>query len=300
MEPRTLSVTQSPRSPTWGFVATRVARGEGSSTTAGFRALYGTFAPTWEVKPATSLFTYPSGKSTRSYQVAGFPSQVATDIKVLPGLSPPELTKLEGTCRRAGITNGALLDDCLLDTAEIGIPFAALLATLAADIGAFAEPDGHHLRPTGPGPSPTPPPTTTTTAPAPTSGPVAKYFQNPCLLLTVAQADAATHLSYGSPGSLPEARECIYAASQESSEFTFILSQGPVTMSPQFAPGTPVASLGHGALWGTPAAFAAGYGELDFSLGLFSGAQYAVKLLVFGGGETRAVALARAMLDNVG
>lgn len=87
-------------------------------TVAGFRTLYGSFAPTWEITPRTSLFTYPSRKSPRSYLVAGFPSEIATDDTVLPKLPPQELTKLERTCRQAGITNGALLDDCVLDTRE--------------------------------------------------------------------------------------------------------------------------------------------------------------------------------------
>ena len=262
------------------------------NTVTGFHTLYRSFAPTWEIKAGTSLFTYPSGKSTRSYLVAGFPSQIATDDTVLPKLSPQALTHLEGTCRHAGITNGALLDDCVLDGTEIGTPFARLLAELAADIGAFVHAGGHR------NPTVAPPPTTTTRA-APTSGSIAKYFRNPCLLLTLAQADAATQLTYATPESLSAARECIYYGNQTKSEFFYILSAGPVTVSAQYAPGTPVASLGHGALWGTSAALASGAGELDFSLGRFSGAQYAVRLQMFGGGKPRAVALARAMLSNV-
>jgi hypothetical protein len=261
------------------------------NTMAGFRTLYRSFAPTWEITSGTSLFAYGRGKSTRSYLVAGFPSKIATDGTVLPKLSPKALTKLEGTCRQAGITNGALLDDCVLDGTELGSPFAALLAELAADIGAYAHTGGraNHTPP---------PPPTTTTLPPPTSGSIAKYFRNPCLLLTLAQADAATHLKYTSPQSLSQARECIYYTSQ-GNEFFYILSRGPVAVSPQYAPGTPVASLGHGALWGTSASVTSGSGELDFSLGSFSGAEYAVKLEVLGGGERRAVALARAMLANL-
>jgi len=145
----------------------------------------------------------------------------------------------------------------------------------------------------------TPPTTPPTTASAPTSGSMARYFANPCLLITVAEVDAATHVSYASPLSLPGARECIYDANEADSEFFFILSRGPVTISPQYAPGTPVPSLGHGALWGTSATSASGAGELDFSLGSFSGAEYAIKLDMLGGGEPRAIALARAMLANV-
>jgi hypothetical protein len=262
------------------------------NTMAGSRTLYRSFAPTWEITPRTSLFTYPRGKTTRSYLVAGFPSEIATDDTVLPKLSPQELTKLEGTCRQAGITDGALLDDCVLDSTEIGTGFTGLLAELAADIGAYVRTGGRANH------TPPPPPTTTTLAP-PTSGSIAKYFRDPCLLLTVAQADAATHLSYAAPQSLSGAQECIYYTTQGGNEFFYILSRGPVTMSPQYAPGTPVASLGHGALWGTSANVASGSGELDFSLGSFSGAEYAVKLEVLGGGEPRAVALARAMLANL-
>jgi hypothetical protein len=264
------------------------------NTMAGFHVLYRDFAPTWEVTPATSLFSYPRDKSTRSYLVAGFPSQIATDDTVLPKLRPRQLAQLEGTCRRAGITNGALLDDCVMDGSEIGNQFAALLAKLAAFIGAWAKAGGH-VRPMAAPPSPT----TTTTAPAPTSGSIAKYFADPCLLLPLAEVDAATHLSYSAPMSLSGARECVYYTAQAGNEFLFILSPGPVSVSPQYVPGTPVPSLGHGARWGTTPYVAPGHGELDFSLGTFSGAQYAVKFEMLGGGEARAVALARAMLANV-
>jgi hypothetical protein len=85
------------------------------TTTAGFRALYGPFADSWRVTTKTSLFTYPKGKSTSSYDVQGFPK-----FGIPPELSPQKKAKVEATCKADGVTDPKLLDDCKFDVAETG------------------------------------------------------------------------------------------------------------------------------------------------------------------------------------
>lgn len=83
------------------------------TTTAGFKTLYGPFADSWRVTPKTSLFTYPKGKSTRSYAVKGFPAAFSE----LPAAAK---SSAETTCKADGVTNPKLLADCALDVGETG------------------------------------------------------------------------------------------------------------------------------------------------------------------------------------
>ena len=86
------------------------------STKSGFLTLYKGFAPSWQVTQGQSLFTYSRGKSTRSYVLKDFPSREYN----LASISPGRLAALKSICRKADITNGALLDDCVLDAGATG------------------------------------------------------------------------------------------------------------------------------------------------------------------------------------
>ena len=69
------------------------------TTTAGFKALYGPFAATWHVTRRTSLFSYPKGKSTTSYDLKGFPK-----FGIPSDLSAQKKAKLEAICKADGVT----------------------------------------------------------------------------------------------------------------------------------------------------------------------------------------------------
>lgn len=93
-----------------------------------FKTLYGTFANSWRVTPRTSLFDYARGKSTRSYQIRGFPRGPTTIAK----LSPATRARAAGICDRAGVIQAVLLSDCIFDVGVTGNPaFAAGYASEA-------------------------------------------------------------------------------------------------------------------------------------------------------------------------
>jgi hypothetical protein len=83
------------------------------STTAGFHTLYGAFADSWRITQSASLFTYSSGKTTRSYDLANFP-------KPATGFSAGQIAKFTAICTKAGITNKELLIDCAFDVGMTG------------------------------------------------------------------------------------------------------------------------------------------------------------------------------------
>jgi hypothetical protein len=71
--------------------------------------LYGTYADSWRVDPAKSLF------------VELPPAPVGAPAKPLTAddLSTADKARAEQVCKAAGVTNEALLDDCVLDTAVL-------------------------------------------------------------------------------------------------------------------------------------------------------------------------------------
>ena len=97
------------------------------STTTGLRTLYRKFAPTWQITQKDSLFTYHKGKSTSSYILKGFPGSGYN----LDSVPPKKLADLKNVCRKAGITNESLLDDCVFDSAATG-GHSSTIAAVAA------------------------------------------------------------------------------------------------------------------------------------------------------------------------
>jgi VWD domain-containing protein len=73
--------------------------------------LYPGYADSWRVTPATSLFTYPAGRSTASYTDRSFPRQRP---------APADTAAAEAICRQAGVTDPAVLANCVLDVAVTG------------------------------------------------------------------------------------------------------------------------------------------------------------------------------------
>jgi hypothetical protein len=76
----------------------------------------GGFGRSWRITQAASLFVYPPGKNTRSYLVSGFPRTLLS----VQSLTPARSRAAERACRRAGVTNAALLAGCEIDYGVTG------------------------------------------------------------------------------------------------------------------------------------------------------------------------------------
>ena len=151
-------------------------------TAAGFKTLYGPFAESWQITPKMSLFTYPKGKTTRSFDIKGFPARLVTTSL----LTPAQRKKAKATCKGAGITGAVLLNDCIIDVGETG---KQSFATATARVQSKAS-------------SPTT--TTTTMPPTPSSGsttstttlpagrhPASYYFTHSCSVITKDEIEQA-------------------------------------------------------------------------------------------------------------
>lgn len=85
-------------------------------TPAARRVLYHRYGPSWRIRQSESLFVYPRGKSTRSYDVPGFPR-----AQVWPGmLSPAQRAAAARTCTQAGVTDARVRAGCTLDVGATG------------------------------------------------------------------------------------------------------------------------------------------------------------------------------------
>jgi hypothetical protein len=180
------------------------------TTTAGFKTLYGPFAATWHVTKRISLFTYPKGKSTSSYDVKGFPT-----FGIPSDLSAQKKAKVEAICKADGVTDPKLLDDCKFDVAETG----------QTNLG------------------------TKTTGGQPATGgngtqhPASYYFTHPCEAVTPAGIKQA--LGIPDPGDSSRGSECDILGTGAAVDF----SHQSVASFKSHYPGTagsgPVPSLGH-------------------------------------------------------
>jgi hypothetical protein len=104
-----------------------------------FGILYGQWGNSWRITQKQSLFRYPRGKSTRSYTKLNYPPRDVT----IGSLSPSARAKAERICRAAGITNRAVLEDCILD---VGVTGAASFAQGDKQLGGAVR--GHKAPPT--------------------------------------------------------------------------------------------------------------------------------------------------------
>jgi len=101
-------------------------------TAGGFALLYKRFAPSWRISQRDSLFVYPRGKDTNSYAIDDFPSGAYT----VQSLSATAVASSEQACASAGVSDPAVLDDCILDVGATGDGgFAAGAAGLQAATG---------------------------------------------------------------------------------------------------------------------------------------------------------------------
>ena len=74
--------------------------------------LHGPYADAWRVAQNASLFTYAAGESTATYTDRSFPQNVVT----LGDFTPAQIDAANATCIRAGVSSGAMMDACVLDT----------------------------------------------------------------------------------------------------------------------------------------------------------------------------------------
>jgi hypothetical protein len=153
-------------------------------TRVGFKLLNGPFADSWRVTPKTSLFTYPKGKSTRSYDLKAFPTR-------FPTIPASKEAKAESTCKAAGVTDPKLLADCELDVGETG---QAALATATARI----EKSSSSNSGTSPSGTSSSGGGATDVVPPSTGGvhPLNYYFTHPCEAITSAEINQALGFAY--------------------------------------------------------------------------------------------------------
>lgn len=75
--------------------------------------IYGRFADSWRVTAATTLFDYPSGRSTADYTVAGYPRE--EDEVTLDDLAPEQIEAGQAAC--GAFTDPLMRDQCIFDVA---------------------------------------------------------------------------------------------------------------------------------------------------------------------------------------
>jgi len=94
---------------------------------AGPAVLDGTFADSWRVTEATSMFTYAAGQSTATFTDRAFPSGVTT-----PGDFPADQqTTAAAACQQVAVPAGPQFDACVLDVLTTGnLSFAEQAATV--------------------------------------------------------------------------------------------------------------------------------------------------------------------------
>lgn len=107
-----------------------------------FEVLYGEFGNSWRVDDTTTLFDYRGGESTATYQILDFPDRPAT----LDDLTPEQRAFAERVCAEAGVTDPAILDDCLLD---VGLTGDESYALAAAEAQSRLQRDDRTVRVTG-------------------------------------------------------------------------------------------------------------------------------------------------------
>ncbi|KGM51813.1 hypothetical protein N792_09205 [Lysobacter concretionis Ko07 = DSM 16239] len=78
--------------------------------------VYQRFVPSWRVSDEESLFPYGAGESTATFSDLTFPDEYVSRSS----LSAAALARAEAVCREAGITEQALLDECIFDYAVSG------------------------------------------------------------------------------------------------------------------------------------------------------------------------------------
>jgi hypothetical protein len=269
------------------------------NTKRGFATLYEGFAPTWRISQRSSLFTYARGKNAQSYIVKNFPSRIATDQSIFGdafGRLLGNLQILRDKCEAAGITNHALLDDCIIDGYETGLRDLGLVTKATAEVGETLR----DLQRSTASTASTAPPRTASGSGSKVSP--ATVVADPCALLTLRQADLATGFDFAR--SQVVSRPGQYAGScqfglEQAAAFTLWVEPGtPQQLASAGAQRViRVDKLGHDATW--TQLHGPSWGELYFNLGSVDKTEYTVGVAVTNGGISRATAIASDCLSNL-
>ncbi len=89
----------------------RTAEGDLLLAPVGFNELYKIFGESWRVTSKTSLFDYAAGESAEGFADMEFPKRHTT----LADFDAETKRKAEAACRKAGVTDGLNLEDCIYD-----------------------------------------------------------------------------------------------------------------------------------------------------------------------------------------
>lgn len=111
--------------------------GRDITTTPEANELYGEYADGWRVTDDTSLFTYFDGDNTATFTNRLLPGQVVS----VDTLDDTVRENAAETCRAAGITNEALLQNCIVDIGVSGdTEFATALNLVQQELNSDIEP----------------------------------------------------------------------------------------------------------------------------------------------------------------
>jgi plastocyanin len=124
-----------------------------SGSVGNYDLLYHQFGQSWRISQQSSLFAYPAGTTTKSYTNTAFPSKALT----ISSLTPTKVSGALKACKKAGITNGLLLADCVFD---VGVTGSSCFANDDADV---------QVTTGGPAPSSAPPSSGSTSPATPTT-----------------------------------------------------------------------------------------------------------------------------------
>jgi hypothetical protein len=114
-----------------------VADRGGSSFAPTFDRLYPSYADSWRVSSASSLFDYPTGESTATFTDRSLPTRPATTSD----LPATERSAALAACQAVGLTDAADLADCTLDVAVTGsAAFAIADSAVEAQANASTQP----------------------------------------------------------------------------------------------------------------------------------------------------------------
>lgn len=105
-----------------------------------FEQLYPAYADSWRVSSESSLFTYRPGESTETYTDRDFPDAEATAENIAGREAA------EAMCRRLGVTQPDVLQNCIVDLAITGRPEFAYTAQQGQATTAIADYGGQLWR----------------------------------------------------------------------------------------------------------------------------------------------------------
>jgi hypothetical protein len=97
----------------------------------GYRLIYRAFGDSWRVTPRSALFDYAPGQSTRTFTNRSFPARIVSSGELSKALR----AQAEQMCRRLGIRDRRMLEDCVLDVGVTGDARFAADAALVARTG---------------------------------------------------------------------------------------------------------------------------------------------------------------------